>query len=369
MLSCKVGVKNINVLEYDEKQLRSWANKGILKCAVCEGVLVYKHGLIRIPHFAHEKDTKCTYTFYENETKAHCTGKILLYNLLQKLNNISDLELESYIKETRQRPDLYFKLNNRRYVIEYQCTPITLEEYLERKELYKLNDITDIWILGVDNFNFKPSGKIKMKVLDNVLYRQDKLYYLNPFEEIIYKIISKYTYVNDFYYLAKNNLCETNNFCIDDDKIIFNEIVSKDFKQQLDIYIKNILALEKKEKDDLINYQKEIFNSILSELKLQKETEIKNKINLLLLNKNIYIYNDFKTLNNKKNQAYFYYTTYKSNKANKMWLLEDLYNSYDKLVIQENIHIFFSKVKKFNFVTREFLKECFPDNEIIYVND
>ncbi|MGL5646379.1 MAG: competence protein CoiA family protein, partial [Clostridium sp.] len=55
-------------------------------------------------------------------------------------------------EESNQRPDIYFEQKGKRYVIEFQCTPIATE-YLKRREQYQNNDIFDIWILGKDKYH------------------------------------------------------------------------------------------------------------------------------------------------------------------------------------------------------------------------
>ena len=153
MLSCIVGNNYVNTVDYDKEELKKWSKKGILKCPVCNRKLIYRHGEINEPHFSHEKDSECIYTFYENETKEHALGKVLLYKWLKSLENVSNIKLEGYIPETKQRPDLYFEIDNKRFVIEYQCTPILKSEYNTRHELYKLNGIIDIWVAGLDKYH------------------------------------------------------------------------------------------------------------------------------------------------------------------------------------------------------------------------
>ena len=106
-------------------------------------------------YFRHkDKSIECEGLYHEPETEEHIQGKTLLYNWLKGLQDkgiISNVQLESYIKETKQRPDLYFEWNGYRYVIEFQCTPIATE-YLKRRELYKLANIKDIWILGLEKY-------------------------------------------------------------------------------------------------------------------------------------------------------------------------------------------------------------------------
>lgn len=102
------------------------------------------------PYFRH-KEKECDGFFHEPETQEHIEGKIMLFNWIRNIEGIENCILEAFIPETRQRPDIYFECNGNRYVIEYQCSPIS-SEFLERRELYKLAGINDIWILGVEKY-------------------------------------------------------------------------------------------------------------------------------------------------------------------------------------------------------------------------
>jgi competence protein CoiA len=80
---------------------------------------------------------------------------MLLYNWLEQLEKdgkIKNLQLESYIPSTKQRPDIYFEVDEQKYVFEFQCSPIATE-FIERRRLYQLANITDIWILGLEKYN------------------------------------------------------------------------------------------------------------------------------------------------------------------------------------------------------------------------
>lgn len=223
MLSCIIGKTKINIVDHSEIDLRLWSNKGILKCPICGEKLIYKNGLVRIPHFAHEKDSECKYTFFENETKEHYLSKIFMYKKLKNISSILNLKLEHYIPETKQRPDLYFEFQGLKYVIECQCSPITLREIKERKDLYKLNNIIDIWIFGTEKF--KDNKPIACQnYLENYLV-------LNPFkEDIIFRKINslkRYKTINNFteaLHTYKNMYYETEKYHKQANKI--NEIVN-----------------------------------------------------------------------------------------------------------------------------------------------
>lgn len=188
IITCKIGNSIINSFDnnYDRSQLKEWSDKNILKCPVCGSTYEYCHGMIVHPYFRHkDKSKECEGLYYESETEEHIQGKIILYNWLKNLENkelVSNVQLESYIKETKQRPDLYFEQNGTRYVIEFQCTPISTE-YLKRRELYRLAGIKDIWILGLEKYQIDGKNKtieekgtqLKLDVTNNIIYTDGSL--------------------------------------------------------------------------------------------------------------------------------------------------------------------------------------------------
>lgn len=151
MLSCKVGKTVINTFEYKEEKLREWSSKGMLKCPVCGENMVYCHGDYKIAYFRHEKDSNCPDIYSEGVTEEHINGIRVLYEWLKDQKEISNLELEKWIPETRQRPDIYFERENEKYAIEYQCSPLATK-YNDRRDLYRLSGLKDIWILGMNNY-------------------------------------------------------------------------------------------------------------------------------------------------------------------------------------------------------------------------
>lgn len=72
--------------------------------------------------------------------------------------------LEGWIPATHQRPDIMFNYDDKQFVIEYQCTPIA-SEYVKRHELYDAAGITDIWILGRNNYH-----STRTKVIENFAF-------------------------------------------------------------------------------------------------------------------------------------------------------------------------------------------------------
>lgn len=153
ILTCKVGDKIINCYDgvYNKEQLKKWADKNILLCPACGKPYEYCHGKVTIPYFRHKEKEECEDGYSESETEEHLKGKIQLYEWIKKQSGVTDVILEGWIPETKQRPDIMFKYDNKPYVIEYQCSPIATE-YYERHELYKLAEIKDIWICGTEKY-------------------------------------------------------------------------------------------------------------------------------------------------------------------------------------------------------------------------
>lgn len=94
---------------------------------------------------------QCDQKYSEPETEEHLLGKQALYQWICKQQEVTDVVLEAWLPDTHQRPDIMFNYNGEKYVIEYQCTPISTE-YFERHELYQAAGIHDIWVCGTEKY-------------------------------------------------------------------------------------------------------------------------------------------------------------------------------------------------------------------------
>jgi competence CoiA-like predicted nuclease len=267
VLSCKAGNKIINTIDYNSDDIRKWSDKGILKCPVCESKVGLRNGMVRIPHFYHIEKDGCDLGYWENESKTHYLGKILLYKWLKQLTSIENLNIEYWIKETKQRPDIYFEQNERKYVIEFQCSNLTLERYFERRKLYELLDIHDIWIFGTD-FNFK-----KFKAVDKFFMQSHgRTYYLKPFKKQLYTVLkdSRDTYTQD--------MENYNNFYIEDG-LIFSEF-------EIELGFKG--SMRKINKSSKVFNEKEVDNYFLEKINagLIKDTYISSSYEMEQIIKN-----------------------------------------------------------------------------------
>ena len=199
ILTCKLGNEIINCYDgtHDKEQLKKWASKKILLCPVCGKLYEYCHGKVKTPYFRHMDKNECEDRFSESETEEHLNGKRDLFEWIKKQNGVTNAVLEGWIPETKQRPDIMFEYGDKKYVIEYQCSPIATE-YVERHDLYKAVGIIDIWILGTEKY-------LELGMREKYIEQYSVGFYNYKLKNFI---IGKYTTLNDFLNktLARNSL-------------------------------------------------------------------------------------------------------------------------------------------------------------------
>lgn len=114
-------------------------------CPTCGEKVILRAGEKVIAHFAHTADTSCPSTS-GGEGPYHEQGKLLLYQWL--LSQGLDVQLEIYLPEISQRPDLYMELKGKKIAIEYQCAKVPVNQIIHRTNGYQKAGIHVIWILG-----------------------------------------------------------------------------------------------------------------------------------------------------------------------------------------------------------------------------
>ena len=114
-------------------------------CPACSEKVILRSGERVIAHFAHTAKASCP-SATGGEGPYHEQGKLLLYQWL--VSQHIKVELEAFLPEINQRPDLLIHLNGRRIAIEYQCAKIPKEQIVKRTEGYKQVGIQVIWVLG-----------------------------------------------------------------------------------------------------------------------------------------------------------------------------------------------------------------------------
>lgn len=113
-------------------------------CPSCGARVTFKNGQQKQAHFAHLKKT-CNF-YSEGETDAHVTGKKLIKLWAEKRHKKT--KIEAYLPELKQRADVLINLKNSQLVIEYQCSPLSLNSFRQRTDGYKNHGYRIFWILG-----------------------------------------------------------------------------------------------------------------------------------------------------------------------------------------------------------------------------
>lgn len=162
-------------------------------CPQCGEKLQLKIGSIKIPHFAHYGNSICHAHFSEGESEVHLLGKEHLYDLFNALQ--LKVELEPYLSDLKQRPDLLLFKENVQYAIEYQCSPLHNERFLERNDGYRRHHIHPIWI------PVTPHKKIKKQGIQKISLPHQLLQFSLYCNKLPY-IITYYPYEKQFVYMS-----------------------------------------------------------------------------------------------------------------------------------------------------------------------
>lgn len=230
---------------------------------MCGNVYEYCHGAVKTPYFRHMDKAQCLEYYSEPETEEHLNGKRDLYEWIKKQPGVTDAILEGWLPETKQRPDIMFKLNGEQYVIEYQCTPIATE-YVERHDLYKVAGIKDIWIAGTEKYLVKNMREKYLESETIGFYRpSDKRFifsHLSPLDGFIRRLCieSKYTNITSY-----SNEANYFGYPLNHSIFFMNQIVPKytsviDCNAAIEKHNTRKQAFDDEEKDNLLKREKYI---------------------------------------------------------------------------------------------------------------
>ena len=347
ILSCLLNGQRINCFDgkYNKDQLKKWSSKKILLCPVCGKPYEYCHGKVVQPYFRHKDKAQCEDKYSEPETEEHLQGKRDLYEWIKRQDNVTDVILEGWIPETKQRPDIMFKYKGEQCVLEFQCSPISTE-YYERHELYQAAGINDYWICGTQKY-FGENKRF------NTLEKECGIYY-NPNNKLMYCNLNmldvfinnsniyhklKYLYKDNInktclinFYSGKENL-NTISFS---NKITFNELNNE--------IVENIKSLkkenEREEKEKFFEENIESFYDFFVSNKCKLE-EIINNLNNNFNKYNLYIKFDNDQFIKEKRNHWIILKVYYVYKDNEYAL--DRLNLYSKYIYKNVNDVFFTK--------------------------
>lgn len=139
-------------IDYKKEVLMQLRQKEDFFCPICGEIVLLKLGDHRIFHFSHKPGGVCQ-DFHESETVEHLEGKRQLYQWLlkQKIPCI----LEFYDKEIKQRPDIMFHYNGKKFALEFQCSTLSEHDFIKRTATYLKSGYIPLWIPSNRHIHFK----------------------------------------------------------------------------------------------------------------------------------------------------------------------------------------------------------------------
>lgn len=143
---------------------------GVYLCPACQNPVIFKAGTIKVPHFAH-KQSKICQSFSEGESAKHLKGKSDFYGWLSLYKEV---QLEAFLPEISQRPDLLIDM---RIAVEFQCSSIASDLFIQRTNGYVANGYIPLWIYG--------GPPIK---------KRGELYTFTPFHRLFFQYSSSFGY-------------------------------------------------------------------------------------------------------------------------------------------------------------------------------
>ncbi|HET7629731.1 MAG TPA: competence protein CoiA family protein [Bacillales bacterium] len=140
-------------------------------CPACDAEVHMKLGDKRMWHFAHRNDAACSYSG-ESESRYHLSGKKQLFQWLQSRH--PPVELEPYLPQIKQRPDLLLRTRPQPIVFEFQCSTISRQLFMKRTSSYENADYVPVWILGGNRMKRTKRDIFQLSELDWLALRKTK---------------------------------------------------------------------------------------------------------------------------------------------------------------------------------------------------
>ena len=178
--------ERVTLMARSQKEIENLRQSSTFYCPVCHQAVFIKAGSHVTPHFAHYQTTECP-TTGKGEGPYHEKGKIKLYHWLKKQG--LHVELEKYLTNIQQQPDLFVTIQKKRIAIEFQCAKVSAQELLDRQLGYERDGITSIWILGANRFTRTGPHTIKIDTFIQQLIHQfssqypTQIYFFCPHQE------------------------------------------------------------------------------------------------------------------------------------------------------------------------------------------
>jgi len=169
--------ETISVWEREWEELKSLRQHVSFYCPECKGKVILKMGEKKIMHFAHKRGGGCE-TNGEAESSYHLKGKLQLYDYLKRIG--LSPKLEPYFSAIKQRGDIGVVINNQYYVIEYQCSPISIDLLRKRTSGYFSINLLPIWIIGFKNMKNLTKSMLRLSIFSAQFITKYNQQYILP---------------------------------------------------------------------------------------------------------------------------------------------------------------------------------------------
>ncbi len=197
----------------------SYAERGSqnYKCCFCGNPMIAKKGNIKEHHFAHKADCSCD-TWYGNKGPWHIK--------MQNLFPIEQQEVVKVVGDQKHIADVCIpKPSGNNLIIEFQDSPLSNEDFIERTKFWKENGDDIIWVFNVTDKDirqipdypdyyrwyrpFTTLGKYHLQSVPIVFYMQPKI-------NTVWKATTYNDYINKYnYVISGGHKCNTPFYFID----------------------------------------------------------------------------------------------------------------------------------------------------------
>lgn len=156
-------------------------------CPACGEELVFKSGVMRIPHFAHFAHSPCQ---YRGESESHLYAKVQIWDGLRRDSDCAEVEFERTIGD--RRPDIWAVIRGYPIAIEVQNSETTIADLAQKLSDYQRMGLYCIYVLP----HSIPSGTYSAPAWQRYLHAMayGNLYYFFQKHEIVTIHLGKYKY-------------------------------------------------------------------------------------------------------------------------------------------------------------------------------
>lgn len=150
---------------------------GHYRCPGCAQTLILRQGITKRSHFAHQRQQDCR-IFSEGETEVHLGGKQLLLKWSQQAGFTA--QLEAYLSDLKQRPDVLITRGGHQVALEFQCASLSVQKLIARSAGYQADGLDYFWFIGKNkNHPFsKQRRKLSQAVAKFLRYSDNLGFYL-----------------------------------------------------------------------------------------------------------------------------------------------------------------------------------------------